>query len=149
MKTQKDRPTQFEFYVRDLDNLIQVESSDHGVVVRASRDNFTERRKYNFIRILAAEGFIPDELQWFATFGSTGGRGVRWIIDASWIRPSEEARRISGKFMRRFLAGSIALWLVLMTGAVVLGGRRQATPPTSVNPPALTGAATADPSASR
>jgi hypothetical protein len=144
MKTQKDHSTQYEFYVRDLDNLILVEISSDGVIIRAARDNFSERRRRNFIRHLAAEGFIPDECQWFDTSGLMGGRGVRWIIDHSWIRVPEEAKREAGRFMRRLLIGTVAFWLILMAAVMVLGTGHQGSSPVALNPPSFAGSAGPD-----
>ena len=55
----------YEFSFPDLDTLVQVEERAGAVLVRATRDTFSSARKEYFIRELAAEGFIPDEFQWF------------------------------------------------------------------------------------
>ncbi len=60
MRVQQETPTQFEFYLPELDNMVLVESGPEGVVIRAARNNFSERRKSFFIPQLAAEGYIPD-----------------------------------------------------------------------------------------
>jgi len=72
-------PKSFELYVPDLDNHILVENTVNGVVIRASRDNFSDRRKSSFIRQLAAEGYIPDHHEWFCDPEQDGLSGVKWI----------------------------------------------------------------------
>ena len=97
----------FEFYFRDVDTRVVVEDLDDGVVIRASRDTFSERRKQNFIRELAAEGFIADCFQWSC-------RGVRWLVDASCARPTEAIRACADRFMIRLFVCSVLLLLGLM-----------------------------------
>jgi len=128
MRAQNQTVAEFEFYVPDLDNLLLVESSPEAVVIRAARDNFSERRKMFFIRELAAEGFIPDEYQWSCGPGSYGQGGLAWLVDRSWIRLPDAWARRSRCFMHRLLAGSCVLWLVLMT-AVFCSARGHVGPP--------------------
>lgn len=66
--------------------MILVENHGDSVSIRAVRDNFSERRKALFIHELAAEGFIPDEFQYFTNTDASALLGVRWVIDGSWIR---------------------------------------------------------------
>jgi hypothetical protein len=73
-KTHFDR--HFEFQFPDVDTRILVEDLKDGVIIRASCDTFSERRKLRFVRELAAEGFIADCFQWSC-------RGVRWLVDES------------------------------------------------------------------
>jgi hypothetical protein len=80
----------FDFYFHDLDTTVVVEDAEDAVLVRASRDAFTPRRKLNFIRELAAEGFIADCF-----------RRVRWLVDASLATPGWMSPRVR-----------IALWFV-------------------------------------
>jgi hypothetical protein len=104
----------FEFQFPDVDTRILVEDLEDGVVIRASRDSFSERRKQNFIRELAAEGFIADCFQWSC-------RGVRWLVDVSCARPTEAIATRTNRFMLRLFVCSALLWLALMAGAVLHG----------------------------
>lgn len=111
MRAQKVAPKRFEFYFPDLDNLILVENlEDGGVIIRATRDVFSQQRKAFFIRQLAAEGFIPDSYQWW----SGSATGVTWVIDITWLKLPRVWLRRSKKFMVRLLVFSGVLWLALM-----------------------------------
>lgn len=104
----------FEFYFRDLDTLVKVETPDPDtVIVRATRNTFSERRKVSFIRELAAEGFIPDGCQWYPL--PAGMPRIHWVIDVSWLRLSEAAKARSRRFMYSVLGGGFALWTALLT----------------------------------
>jgi hypothetical protein len=92
----------YDFGFPLLDTLVRVEDRPEGALVRASRNTFSERQKEQFVGWLAAEGFIPDEYRWFP-IGQA--RGVRWVIDISWIElpPSlfQRARRCLGWLFSR------------------------------------------------
>ncbi|HZP60061.1 MAG TPA: hypothetical protein VFB27_07015 [Opitutaceae bacterium] len=105
----------FEFYFPDLDTLVLVEESDGEVVIRASRDTFSEKRKRYFIRELAAEGFIPDSYEWFSLAQPGGFHGVRWLIDFSWVKLPPAIITRARNAMFRIFSGAALLWLVLMT----------------------------------
>ena len=101
----------FEFHFPKVDMRVRVEVADGRVTVRASRNAFDERRKDSFIRELAAEGFIPESNRWKSL---TGGRGVRWIIDRSWMgseEPTPEVRRRSA--LRLFSGAALATALLM------------------------------------
>jgi hypothetical protein len=121
MQVKQEAPKQFELYIPDLDNLVLVENNDDGVVIRAARDNFSERRKSFFIHRLAAEGYIPDVYQWFSNPTADGLHGVKWVIDYSWLRLPEACLRRSRRFMIRLLAASCLLWLIAMRLVLVYG----------------------------
>ena len=104
----------FEFQFPDVDTRILVEDLENAVVIRASRDSFSEQRKQRFIRELAAEGFIADCFQWSC-------RGVRWLVDASCARPIRAITARTNRFMIRLFVCSVLLWLMLMAGAVLHG----------------------------
>ena len=110
-------PSRAEFYVPALDNLILVENRAEGVLIRASRDNFSRRRKVLFVHHLAAEGFIAPCHEHPFDLENDGLLGVRWVVDQTWLRISPELRRHSKRFMRRLLLWSGVLWLALMTFA--------------------------------
>ena len=63
MQYAPDKPRSFEFCFIHLDyTLVRVEELEGRVTIRATADTFSRRRKTSFIRELAAEGFISDEL---------------------------------------------------------------------------------------
>lgn len=98
----------FDFYFHDLDTTVVVEDATDAVLIRASRDTFTSRRKLSFIRELAAEGFIADCV-----------RRVRWLVDVSLTNPRLDVAARTKRFMLRLWWGAVVLWLTLMTIAVV------------------------------
>ncbi len=111
----------FEFYFRDLDTLVQVETPDPDtVIVRATRNTFSERRKVYFIRELAAEGFIPEGCQWYPL--PAGMPRVMWVIDVSWLRLSEAAKSRTRRLMLSLLGGGFLLWTALLSGLLILHG---------------------------
>jgi hypothetical protein len=83
MRTQIAVPERFELYIPDLDNHLLIENSEDGVVISATRDNFSEKRKTFFIRHLAVEGYIPDRYEWFPEPAEDGFFGVKWIARAA------------------------------------------------------------------
>ncbi|HUK83203.1 MAG TPA: hypothetical protein VLZ12_11300 [Verrucomicrobiae bacterium] len=109
MKTHTQFNRRFEFQFPDVDTRILVEDLEDEVVIRASRDTFSERRKQNFIRELAAEGFIADCFQWSC-------RGVRWLVDASSAMPGKAVTARTNRFMIRLFVCSVLLWLAIMGG---------------------------------
>src|SRR5258708_19436005 len=84
MRTLTNPSRQHEFYFPGFDNLVLVENRPDGVVIRATRDNFSEARKSFFIRELAAEGFIPDACGWF----SSSPPGDFFCVCSVFVRPS-------------------------------------------------------------
>jgi hypothetical protein len=115
MRAQKVLARDFQFYFADLDNIILVEChEDETVTVRASKNNVPDERKISFIRKLAAEGFIPDDYQWFA--GPTdGSNGLRWIKDYSWLEQTQKsANRRSNRAMAKILTAACVLWVAMM-----------------------------------
>ena len=115
MQTQSAPPCCYEFYFPDVDTLVRVETSSVAVVIRASRNTFSEQRKRRFIHELAAEGFIPDDYEWLSLASSELSRGVRWLVDVSWLKIDPEMTAKTRRFMVRLIAGAALLWLVMMT----------------------------------
>jgi len=119
MKTQTDHLDHeghcFEFSFPRLDTLVQVEETEDEVVVRATRDSFSERRKIGFIRELAAEGFISEVYQSFSGFGGWSSLPVRWLVDRSWLKLDKAVRIRTNRIMIRLIAGAIGLLLVMMS----------------------------------
>jgi hypothetical protein len=83
MPTEIAIPERFTVYIPDLDNCVLIENNPDGVVIRATRDNFSDTRKTFFIRHLATEGYIPDQYQWFSEPSEDGAGGLRWIASVS------------------------------------------------------------------
>ncbi len=114
------------------DTELQVEVRDEDVVIRATRDTFTEDRKAAFIHELASEGFIPDDYMWYSPYGGRKtGRTILWRIDPFW--PGEEAAPESHRRLVYVQALSYsALILALFMGLLFTGNlgnlRRGASP---------------------
>ena len=114
MKATLATPQVFEFYFPDVDTLVQVREADGAVEIRATRNTFSERRKTAFIRELAAEGFIPDNYQWFSSGSQLSFLSVRWLVDFTWVELPHAALAGTRRFMVRLLAGGGVLWLALI-----------------------------------
>jgi hypothetical protein len=115
MKSTGAPPPVFEFYFPDVDTLLQVAEEPEGaVVIRATRDSFSDRRKSNFIRELAAEGFIPDSYRWLDRDAAPVAPGVRWLVDRTWVRLPVAALAETDRMIVRLLAGGFLLWLGLL-----------------------------------
>jgi hypothetical protein len=104
----------FEFSFPQLDTLVRVEETDNSVVIRATRDSFSEQRKLSFIRELAAEGFIRDELRWFSDQRIRADPSVQWVVDYSWLALSPRLLARSRRFMVGFISVALLGWLVTM-----------------------------------
>jgi hypothetical protein len=111
MKMHTAEINSFEFCFPNLDTLVQVEETDGGVVIRASRDTFSEARKEHFVRELAAEGFIANAHRLLLTTGPGAPHGVRWLVDLSCFRPGPEFVAGTRRFMVRVLLSAALLWL--------------------------------------
>ena len=123
MQTHSLPPSCYDFYFPDVDTLVRVEASPEAVTIRASRNTFSERRKRCFIHELAAEGFIPDDYEWLSLAGSEVSRGVRWLVDFSWLKITPEVTACANRFMLRLLAGAGLLWLGLMAVLLLTASR--------------------------
>jgi hypothetical protein len=119
---------------------LQVEVADDAVTVRASRNAFNAQRRDSFIRELASEGFIPESNLWRSL---TGGRGIRWIIDRSWMGFDEMAaaynRRVGIGTFSGMLLGT-ALMMALLFGGY-LGNFRVVSAPAAQHAAASSGPA--------
>ena len=116
MKTHAYSNRSFDFYFPDVDTLALVEESGDRVVVRTTRNTFSERRKIFFIRELAAEGFISDSYENFPGFESTR-LNVRWQADISWLKSNKAHFAQARRHMIRLFLSAASLWLALMTWA--------------------------------
>jgi hypothetical protein len=110
-------PEKAELPLLNPKNLIVVENSEDSVVIRAARDNFSERKKVCFIRYLAAEGFISDEFQGFGKSGSRRTTSISWDQDPLKCEPAR-LRRADRLMIQLFISAS-ALWLALMVFALL------------------------------
>jgi hypothetical protein len=119
MRAQQVLARDFQFYFPDLDNIILVEShEDESVTIRATKDNCPEGRKLFFIQKLAAEGFIPDQYQWFSR-STDGSTGVLWIKDYSWLTRRPVAAPQTRRFMSKLLCVAGILWIAMMRVVLV------------------------------
>ena len=109
-------PEKAELSVLNPENLILVENSEDCVVIRASRDNFSEREKVCFIRYLAAEGFISDEFEGFRNSGWHGG-SITWLVNPGWPKHERVHLRRVDRFMIQLFASASVLWLGQMAFA--------------------------------
>ncbi len=111
MRLQALYPRQAEFRISRPRNVIVVENCADLVLVRAARDNFSERRKRVFIRHLAAEGFIPGRFEKLAADLTNELPGLEWVVEPPLPFPK------TGR-------GSVALlripWLILLSSLVWL-----------------------------
>jgi hypothetical protein len=121
MKIEDGVASHFEFAFPRLDTLLLVEVADAGVTIRATRDTFSPRRKACFVRELVAEGFIPEEFQWFQVEGAHScHRGVRWLVDVSWLGIDEAMMARTHRGMMKFLGLSF-MAAALLVGLVATG----------------------------
>jgi len=106
----------FEFCFIELDyTLVRVEESAGDVTIRATADTFSNDRKIYFIRELAAEGFIPDHYRWFSLTGREAyNRGVRWLVDYSWLKLDEARIARTNRLVRRLILPVTLLWMLFI-----------------------------------
>jgi hypothetical protein len=84
------------------------------VVIRATRNTFSDERKACFIRELAAEGFIPEEFHWLPPAAGERSRSVRWLVDRSYFMPGPAFTAQTRRFMIRLLGAAALFWMLLM-----------------------------------
>lgn len=111
-------PSRVHIYIPNLDNDLLIENGPNGVIITATRNNISERRKAAFIRHLAAEGFIPDWYQWFSDPAKDGFRGASWVVAAT--PEQNKPRSLRAHCTRRnAIYGSLFLtWLLFFVWAV-------------------------------
>jgi hypothetical protein len=116
MKSIPRKSCTFEFCFIELDyTLVRVEESAGEVTIRATANTFSDQRKVCFIRELAAEGFIPDDYRWFSLTGpETYTRGVRWLVDFSWLKLDEVLIARTNRLVRRLILPAALLWLLFI-----------------------------------
>jgi hypothetical protein len=114
VKTTRGSCRRFEFCYPQTDTLLLVEEADDEVLIRATRNTFSEEQKIAFVRSLASEGFISDSFRWSASIGRGSDGHVRWVVDYSWLELSEEVLAPSRQFMTRLFVGAGLLWLLLI-----------------------------------
>jgi hypothetical protein len=117
MRTKAALPQKVEFSIARPDNCISVEQQDERVVIRATRDNFSQREKSFFIRYLAAEGYIPAAYQWFAESDLEWSSCLSWIVDSAGLRANHSPKKALRQIL--WLVACVALgWLFLMIFAI-------------------------------
>jgi hypothetical protein len=117
----------FEFYFQSVDTLVLVQNRESGIIIRATEETFSDRRKENFIHELAMEGFIPDEYRWY----HLGGPGLRWVRDRSWLRINEVAAAHTRQLMTR-VAFVVAICTVILIGVCAPPTPERALHPASI-----------------
>ncbi|PTX92574.1 hypothetical protein [Opitutus sp. ER46] len=119
MNTPALKTRSYEFTFPDVDTLLKVETPDpETVIVRATRNSFSERRKIAFIRQLAAEGFIADGCQWYPL--PAGMPQIHWVVDVSWLRLSQAAKAHSRRLTFFLVGGGLVAWTGLLTSLLLL-----------------------------
>jgi hypothetical protein len=103
-----------QLYLPDIDTHVLVENHEGAVVLRASSNHLSERRKAFFVRHLAAEGFIPIRYQWLVGGDVDCVPGLTWIVDNSWLRLHPAMIQRTNRIMRRILIGAGTLWVVMI-----------------------------------
>ena len=111
-----ERHPQYEFCFPRLDTLVLVEQTDDQVVIRATRDTFSDRRKIFFIRELAVEGFISEDYQWFSGYSDWPVSSVSWLVDHSWLGANSNLTRRTNRVMARLIIGASLLLLAMISG---------------------------------
>src|SRR4029077_13402553 len=116
-------PQKAELSLRNPENLILVENSEDSVIIRAARDNFSERKKVCFIRYLAAEGFMSDEFKGFGKSGSRRTTSISWVVDQEPLKHEPAQFKRADRFMIKLFISASALWLALMVIAFLHSAR--------------------------
>jgi hypothetical protein len=116
-------PQKAKLPLQNPKNLILVENTADGVIIRAARDNLSERDKACLIRYLAAEGFISDEFECFGKSGSCRATSITWLVEQN--RASHQRRQLERAecFMIQLLISASALWLALFAFALLRSAR--------------------------
>ncbi len=138
VNTNRTAPCHFEFCFPRMDTLLLVEVEGRDVTIRATRDTFTERQKDFFVRELAAEGFIPEEAQWFRAEGpNSWQQGVQWLVDFSWLEIDQAVVARTRRWMQSVIALAFVS-SVLLVGLAATGHLGNSLPePLSRHPHAV------------
>lgn len=121
MKAIPTRPEHYDFNFPDLDTLVRVEVHSGDVTIRTTRDSFSPRRRRAFVHELAAEGFIPEDLDWSTICGSSWKRKtVTWTVDTDWLEPDAHVKATSRALVVKLVSGSVVA-LGLLLGLVFSG----------------------------
>jgi hypothetical protein len=109
----------YQFCFPELDTLIEVDAREAQVIIRATRDTFSERQKRWFIRELVAEGFIDEGYGWWEEFGIGALPRVLWQVDYSWLEPNQTLAASARRFMLGLFGGITILWLILIGSSML------------------------------
>ncbi len=120
MKTILQSPPSYVFHFPELDTLVRVEQTEAGVVIRTTRDTFTDQRKGYFLRELTAEGFLGRHAEHVGD-----ANGVEWVVDSSWLACPATQQQQTRRFMVRLLTGALVLWVGMLIGLAVLALRQR------------------------
>jgi hypothetical protein len=99
--------------MRNPENVIVIENHGDHVLINASEDNFSTRRKLFFIRHLAAEGYIPGRFERIAFAEVEDSPELIWRVDEATGRKRATRSRVSDRLMFRLFGLSLLLWLIL------------------------------------
>jgi hypothetical protein len=113
MRAKVQTARSFQFSFPDVDTQLVVEEAEDKVIVRATRNTFSPRRKIQFLRFLAAEGFIPDRYQRISNFDMEG-LPVCWLVEFSCARAQLSGPARTRKIVFRMLGWAVLLWLGLI-----------------------------------
>jgi hypothetical protein len=115
MRTGNGVTGRFEFCFPRMDTLVLVEVTEGDVTIRATRDSFSPQRKARFVRELVSEGFIPEEYRWLPVGEPQSyQRGVRWVVDFSWLGIDEEMMARMRRKTAVFLGMALVFTVVLV-----------------------------------
>ena len=106
----------FEFcFIHHDYTLVRVEEEAGEVLIRATADTFNDHQKRCFVREIAAEGFIPDDFRWFTLAGPESySRGVRWVVDNSWLEHDGALLASTQRWIRRLLVPATLVWMIAL-----------------------------------
>jgi len=107
-------PLRFEFYFQEVDTAVLVQTKDDCVMIRATKDSFSDRQRERFVHELALEGFVDDRFCHFRA----GDSGVMWMVDRSWRQANEGKSARTSQIAARVgvCCGLLLLFAFAMSG---------------------------------
>ena len=119
MKVQSVWPKQRKFDFLTAECPLQVENRPDKVIVRAARNNLSDRHKAFFLRHLAAEGFIPDAYQRFSELRADASLPVQWLISREWLQAHVTLREKAPRQVLRAILVGCMVWLAVMLSVLL------------------------------